>query len=197
MSLKIRLQQFLLLGFLVYSIQSNTPIKEYLVRRDAFSGFKAAEYSVYDKDKKHLYYRIESKVSILQNVELRAQPSKKVIGRLNAKLNLLTYKGEFSILNQNENQWINGEIKQNFQMLGTLFSIEWNGKRINMESEPVSLTYRFFDVSGKLLAECRFRLSSMFWAAKYDLRIFSNEFPEELYLLVLAARDRASGAKSG
>jgi hypothetical protein len=180
---------FLLASVFISSVDSQGAVQEYVIRRDFFVGLKAGEFSVYDKSEKQVYYRIESKYGVMQNVEILAYPSKQVVGRLQAKINLLLYKAEFSILDSQSNKWINGLIIQNFQWLGGSVSIDWNGQRITMETEAVSLTSKFRDTNGELLAQFRIRLGSMFWTNKYDMKIFSTKFPQELYLLLLAARD--------
>jgi hypothetical protein len=157
-------------------------------------GFKAGEFSVYDTSEKHVQYRIESSYGLMQNLKVIAQSSKQEIGRLQAKLNLLLYKAEISILDSQTNQWISGLIEQNFQILGSSFGITWNGHRISMENEVVSLTSRFYDEDRTLLAQIRVRPASIF-VRKYDMKVFSNKYPEQIYLLTMAARDQLTSSK--
>jgi len=169
---------------------AQNPIQQYVVRRDFFSFYKAAEYTVYDIKEKHVYYRIESKIAILQNIKLIAYPSKQEVGQLQAKLKLLVYEAEFSILDPQSNKRISGLIQQKFKFSSDVFTIEWGEHRITMEKKFSSLTHKFYDSDGdEILAQFRIRLASVFWAKKYDVKIFSNKYPEQIYLLALAARD--------
>jgi hypothetical protein len=58
-----------------------------------------------------------------------------------------------------------------------------------MGNEAGLSTSKFLDINGEVLAQFKMRLSSMFWANKYDMQISSTKFPEQIYLLVLAFRD--------
>jgi len=174
---------------------SQDPIQQYFIRRDFFTGIKAAEFTIYDTSEKHVYYRIESNYAILQNVKVIVYPSKQEIGRLQANLKAFVYKAEISALDPQSNQWINGVIEQKFQLLGNSFNIDWNGHRITMTSEVGSFTSKFQDTNGQLLAQFRLRPSSIFWTKKYDMQIFSNQYPEQIYLLGLAAYDRSTSSK--
>jgi hypothetical protein len=48
---------------------------------------------------------------------------------------------------------------------------------------------KFLDANGDLLAQFKIRLSSILWTNKYDMQIFSNKYPEQIYMLALAVRD--------
>ena len=186
---------FMLLVFAY--VDSQNPIREYVIRKDYFTGIKAGEFSIYDKSEKHVQYRIESNYGVMQNVKVISQASKQEIGRLQAKISLLLYKAEISILDPQTNQWISGLMEQNLQFFGSSFDINWNAHRISMESEAVSLTSRFYDEDRQLLAQFRLRPVT-FLTRKYDMKVFSNKYPEQIYLLAMAARDHIiSSKKSG
>jgi len=106
------------------NVDSQNAIQQYVIRRDFFRFSKAPEFTVYDTKEKHIYYRIESKIRILQNIELIAYPSKQEVGRLQAKLKPLLYKAEFSILDPQSNKWISGLIQQDFTFKAGSYSIE-------------------------------------------------------------------------
>lgn len=185
---------FLLASASLFAVESTSPIRQYVIRRDFFSNFKAGEFSVYDTNEKHLYYRIESKFSPLQNIELIAYPSKQTVGKLQAKLNLFLYKGEFSVQNPLSNQWVNGFIKQKFDLAHAVFNITWNEHQITVQKDIGSFTNYIYD--GKtLLAQFRLRPASVFWTRKYDMQIFLDKYPEYIYLLALAARDHTTSSK--
>ncbi len=187
---------FVLASVIFTYVNPQDILRQYVIRRDFFTGFKAGEFSVYDTSEKHVYYRIESKYDILQNLKVIAYPSKQEVGRLKAKLKLLLYKAEISILDPQTNQWVNGLIEQDFQLLKNSFNINWNGNRITMENDRASFTVKFRDTNGQLLAQFRIRLASIFVTNKYDMKIFSNKYPEQIYLLGLAALDRITSSKN-
>ncbi|CAF1662060.1 unnamed protein product, partial [Adineta ricciae] len=68
---------------LILSIEIKHPsYATYVLVRDYFSGFKAPEYSIYDKSEKNLYYRIESSYGLYDKLKLVVYPSKKVIAKI-------------------------------------------------------------------------------------------------------------------
>jgi hypothetical protein len=82
MSIRFCISVVLLASAFIFSVHSQSAVKEYVIRKDFFAGLKAGEFSVYDKNEKQVYYRIESKPSLMQNIELYAYTSKHVVGRL-------------------------------------------------------------------------------------------------------------------
>ena len=99
------------------------------------------------------------------------------------------YRSEFSILNETTNRWIGGVTEQNFKWNQFLFAIRWNGHQINMNRKEGESPCRFRDESGELLADFRLQLTPAFWLKKYDVKVYINKYPEEIYLLALAAYD--------
>jgi hypothetical protein len=190
MSLPLCITVFLLAYTSISLVNSQNVLREYVIRKDFFTGLKATEYTIYDIKEKHVFYRIESKFHLLQSIKLIAYPSKQEVARLQAKINPFLYKAEFSIVNPQFNQEVSGLIEQNLRLNGDLFSIQWGGSLINMEKDLFSLMNIFRDaLSGEILAQFRIRPASIFWTRKYDLKIFSNKYPEQIYFLALAARD--------
>ncbi|CAF1020004.1 unnamed protein product [Rotaria magnacalcarata] len=188
---------FLLTITILIYVDAVDPIKTYSIRKDFFTGIKSGEFSIRDPSGKHLYYRIESEYSLLHTIKVIAYPSKQEIGRLKANLKPILYKADISILNPQTNQWIQGVLQQNLQLLGSSFNIDWNGDQIRMESEPVSFTSKFYDKNSNLLAQFRLQPASLFWTKKYDMEIFSTKYPEQIYFLSMAARDRIGSSKRG
>ncbi|CAF0797428.1 unnamed protein product [Rotaria sordida] len=185
----------LLASILLIYVNSADPIKSYSIRKDFFKGFKAGEFSIRDTSGKHLYYRIESNYAKLHSLKIIAYPSKQEVGRLKAVEKLLVYKAEISILDPRTNQWVLGLIEKNFQLFGSLFKINWNGNHLKMENDIGLFTTKFLDKNGQLLAQFRLQNSSVFWTKKYDMQIFSTKYPEQIYLLGLAAHDHTSSGK--
>ena len=60
-----------------------------------------------------------------------------------------------------------------------------------MEQKSFSLTTEIRDEQqfNYVLARIRIRLVSAVWANKYDLEVYTNELPDVIYLLALAAYD--------
>ena len=187
MSIRLCITIFALLSIMNCQVAG----RKYVIQKDAFRFYKAAEFTVYDVNEKHMYYRIESTFSLLQNVKVIAYPSMQEVGRLNAKLKLFLYKAEFSIVDPQSDERVSGLIRQKFKLTLDLFTIEWGGKNITMEKKSFSFTTEFRDsIGGKILAQFRLRPASIFWTRKYDMEIFSDKYPEQVYLLALAAFDR-------
>lgn len=189
----------LFVGALVVLAQPPTDLpRQYLMRKDYFQLLKSGEFSIMDPTEKELYYRIESRYSFVQRLEIFRYPEKIKTGNLTSRIHPLTYRGNIFIFNATRNQWVDGKIEQYLQWFHTLYSIRWNGHSINMTNTAVELTHRFRDESGELLADFRLQLSSVFWRKKYDVKIYTNKYPEEIYLLTLAAFDRVtSSGKKG
>jgi hypothetical protein len=195
MSAYYYLSTLLLAATIFTCVNSQNALHEYVVRKDFFSNLKSGEFSVYDKSEKNLQFRIESEYSVMHNIKVIDQATKQEIGRLSSQVNLLQYTAEFSTLDTNTNKWINGVIRKNIQIVGTSYNIDWNNQRITMETEPISLTTKFFDSDKQLLAQYRTRVTSLI-TKKYDLQVFSNAYPEQIYFLALAARNHASKKRS-
>jgi hypothetical protein len=196
MSIHFYISIFLLTSTILSNVNSQNPIKQYVIRKDFFRLYKTGEFTVYDTKEKDVFYRIESNFGILQNIKIIAYPSKQEVGRLQAKIKPFLYKAEISIVDPKSNRFVKGLIQESFKFSSALYSIEWNGYRITMENKFASFTDKFRDSDGgEILAEIRLRPASIFWTFKYDMKIFSNKYPEQIYLLGLAARDRVNSGK--
>ncbi len=179
-------------GLISESIQSEKPIREYVVKKDMVAGFKAGQFSIYsDQDEKNLKYRIESYYSPMQKIELQTYPQKKVIGKLNAHQLGTWYEAIIEILDTRNmsNTWFTGHIKRSFAWFSDKYTVHLAERTILMKSKVVSRTFRFFNERNKLLALYKMRFFVASGVTKYDLKIFSNEFPDTVYILALAAHD--------
>ncbi|CAF1211133.1 unnamed protein product [Adineta steineri] len=176
-------------------------LRTYTLRKDYFNGIKVAEFSVFDISKTTLYYRIESKFSILPKFELISYPSKQVVGKLEGKLG----KINLSLLDDKTGQWVTGTMKQHVTLLKHYqYNIELNGRQILMKKELLSSHTTFHDAvqNGEtLLARYQREFFSPITATTYGVQIFSNELPDGLYLLALAwtdiGRSESYGPKNG
>lgn len=182
--------QYIVLVLLVTLVNGLSPLREYHIRRDILNGVKAPEFSIFDKTGKILQYRVESRYNGLHSVELVAYPSKTVVARLKNKITWLLYEGTVEILDTQSQQWSTGKISQNLKLLSHKSTIEWNGRRLLMEHSIASLTTRFSDENqnGQSLAEYTVPLLSV-WANKYNLKVYSNDIPDAIYIFGLTVRD--------
>ncbi|CAF1625556.1 unnamed protein product [Didymodactylos carnosus] len=125
----------------------------------------------------------------LLDTKVITYPSQQVVATYSAVIKPTTYLGSISILNPETNQWVDGQIKVNSQLSGSGFDIYWDNNVLTMQTKPELRTSNFFDTNGKLLAKFKIRADSIDSERIYYLHIYSNKYPEPLYLLELAARD--------
>ncbi|CAF1003730.1 unnamed protein product [Rotaria sp. Silwood1] len=188
--------RILLLSFITI-IACSTSKREYVIKKDFFTGVKAGEFSVYDRTGKNLQYRIESRYNALHSVELVAYPSKQAIARLKNQITLLLYKGTLEILDAKSNKWITGTINQKLKVLNHKSVINWNGRQLSMKHNIPSFTTKFFDEAqrNRLVAEYRIHMVASAVANKYTMKIFTDEIPDALFLLCLTVRDHIIASK--
>ena len=169
---------------------SNNLPSTYVIRRDLFNILKASQFSIYDSSQNDELYRLQSQYAFTQTIELVAQPSKKVVGKLRSQFLTLLYEGNITVLDPSTNQWINGKIKRQLTFFFETYIIEWNGRRISMTTGFNPFHTEFHDeTNGALLARVQKRLISLVWTNIYDLEIFSDDVPKAIYILALAAHD--------
>ena len=174
----------------------NSPLRTYALRKDYFNGIKAAEFSIYDISKKTLYYRIESRYSLLPKFDLVAYPSKQVVGKLEGKVGSI----HLSLLDDKTGQWIAGTMKGNLKFTKHFqYTIEFNGRKILLEKELLSPHATFRDISqgDVFLARYQREFFSPITATTYGAQIFSNDIPDGLYLLALAWTDMGRSESYG
>lgn len=164
--------------------------RAFVLRRDVFNGFKANEYSVYDENENDLLYRVESRLALRKKIDLVSYPSRKVIGRLDARTNTLRYKADLAVLDTKKNQWISGDIDHKLQSKSQSFTIHSNGKRISMNKDNSSSKFTFQDNHQEILAQYQRRPSSYFLPQKYDLTIYSDSLPDQFFVLALVASEQ-------
>jgi hypothetical protein len=168
--------------------------REYLIIRDLFNGPKPEEYSIYDVTGENLQYRIESKFHILHSLEVIAYPAKKVVGKLQSKFNLFRYKANFEIYDDRYKRWFKGVINQT-HFRHDIWKIEYNGRLLSIEYRPYSKAFKgksmiisSVDKNGtNVLAEYQYRWSSIYPFGRYLMEVSSNEIPDIVYFLYIAA----------
>jgi hypothetical protein len=181
-------------GFISDSIQvppPPPPIREYMIQKDGVSGDKAGQFSIYsDKAESNLSYRIESYYSPMQKIDLLTYPHKKIIGQLDAHQSGWRYEATFEILDTRNasNKWLNGHIKRINKWFVDKYNIKLLERKISMAGKFASTTFKFFNEGGKLLASFK-SVFHLIGPTKYVLKIYSNEFPDSIFMLILAAYD--------
>jgi hypothetical protein len=69
--------------------------------------------------------------------------------------------------------------------------INWNGMTITIDKGLGSLTTRFYNdnANGMLIAQFEKRIESFILPNQYNMQVFSDDVPDAIYLLSLAAKD--------
>ena len=169
--------------------------RKYVVKEDFFKGLKAAEFSIMDEDEQQLLYRIESNFHILHRIEIFRYPEQKKTSHLGAIIHIGFYRANFSILDEKKNRWIEGNIDQRVGHWKKLFVVQWNGNQFNLTNERGDPTYHFRGNNNTLLADFSLRWYSGYWRNLYSLKIYTNQYPDEIYFLALAVADRCLSSK--
>ena len=169
--------------------------RQYRFRRSFLNVGKSAEFAITDLSENKLYYRIESRFHLVQRAEVFRHPEQKKTARLNADFQVFgAYRGEFSILNEPTNRWVHGVIEQASWLSPRSYKIRWNGYDFNLIKSKEPRTYEFRDENNAVLANYFIHSGVGIWR-KFDMRIFSDEYPEALYFLGLAAHDEVLSSK--
>lgn len=89
------------------------------------------------------------------------------------------------------NQWIPGKITQAYPPYSHRFTIQYANRRLVMQHLPFTFTSEIRDDLAPfyVLARIRKRLSSIILPNRYDLQIYTNELPDIIYFLAVAAYD--------
>ena len=104
---------------------------------------------------------------------------------------MIVYDAGIEVYDMLYNQWIPGKISQAYPGYRFRYLIQYGNRRLIMEHKVLSLTTEFRDEQqlNYILARFRIRLTSIVWSNKYDLQVYTNEFPDVIYLLAIAAYD--------
>ncbi len=104
---------------------------------------------------------------------------------------MIVYDAEIQVYDNVFNQWIPGKISQAFPTYRFRYHIQYGNRRLIMEHKAFLLTTEIRDEQQPnfILARMRKRLVSYIWSNKYDLQVYTNELPDTIYLLAIAAYD--------
>ena len=170
--------------------------QQYVIKQDIRASYQYNAFSVFTSNENQLIYRIESQYSLSYAATIKSiLPLNDFI--IVARID--TFLGSnriytFRILNSRLGVWIDGRI---YQQTMLIYVIELNYfQKIIIELSPPRTpemsslnTVRFRDgqISNKIYADYTQRTP---WLSIYDLRLFSNEYPIELYLTGFAIVQR-------
>ena len=163
--------------------------QQYVIKQDFRASYQFNSFSVFTSDEIQLIYRIETQYSLTYSGTIKSiLPLNDfiIVARIDTFLgsnSIFTFR----ILNSRLGRWIDGRIYQR-GMLIYVIELE-NFRQIIIELSPPRTpemsslnTVRFRDglISNKIYADYMQRSP---WISIYDLRLFSNEYPIELYLV--------------
>jgi hypothetical protein len=163
--------------------------QQYVIKQDFYASYQYNSYSVFTNDERQIIYRIETQYSLSYAATIKSilpLDDFIIVARIDAFLGsgrIFTFR----ILNSQLGRWIDGRI---YQRNIFIYVMELrNFQQIIIEVSP-PLTpeissldiVRFRDgrISNKIYADYVQRTP---WLSVYDLRLFSNEYPIELYLV--------------
>ncbi|CAF1075586.1 unnamed protein product [Rotaria sordida] len=182
---------------LTQKIQTQQILRQYTIKKDFFGGFKAGEYSIYDQSGNILLFRFESRYGFTQTAQLYAYPGKQMVASIRNNWSPWLYDAEIQVFDTIFNQWIPGRITQAFPNYSFRYIIQYANRHLIMEHNIFSLTteIRNEQPPNYILARMRLRLSSIILPNKYDLQVYTNELPDVIYFLALAAYDYNNGRR--
>jgi hypothetical protein len=165
--------------------------RSYVIEKDYFRGFKGQEYTVYDSQGEKPLYRMEPQFGITHNIQLfQGLKNKDPIAFLQEKFFTFSYKATIAIRNKTTNRWTNGIVEHSFHMVTMKFTINYNNVDIFMKDGIISWDTTFVDSSNQqVVAQFHKKISWGFGREKYQLQVFSDKFPDQLYFFGFVARD--------
>lgn len=163
--------------------------QQYVIKRDFRSSYQYNSFSVFTNDERLMIYRIETVYSLSYAATIKSiLPLDDFL--IVARIDTFLGSGRiftFRILNSQLGRWIDGRIYQrnlliyvielsNFQQI----IIELSSPRTPEMSSLDTVRFRDGRLSNLIYADYTQRTP---WLSVYDLRLFSNEYPIELYLV--------------
>ncbi|UJR26231.1 hypothetical protein I4U23_007574 [Adineta vaga] len=170
--------------------------QQYVIKQDFRNSYQYNSYSVFTNNGGRLIYRLETQYSLTYSGTIKSiLPLNDFI--IVARIDTFLGSNQvftFRILDPRLGIWIDGRI---YQRSALIYAIELNYyQQIIIELSPPRTpemsslnTVRFRDglMTNKIYADY---MQVSPWASVYDLRLFSNEYPIELYLVGFAVVQR-------
>lgn len=169
--------------------------QQYVIKQDFRSSYQYNSFSVFTNDIGRLIYRIETQYSLTYSGTIKSMLPLNdfvIVARIDTFLGS-NFIFTFRILHPRLGIWIDGRISQRSMLI---YVIELSPyQQIIVETSPHTplmsslYTVRFRDalMTNKIYADYIQRSP---WASVYDIRLFSNEYPLELYLVGFAVVQR-------
>lgn len=170
--------------------------QQYVIKRDFPTSYQFNSFAVFTADERQMLYRIETQYSLAYAGTIKyLLPLKDAI----IVANIDAFLGSdrifnFRILDSFSGRWMSGRIFQrnlfiylielsNYQQI----MMESNGPRTPEMSSLMTVRFRDGRITSKVYAEYVQRGP---WLSIYDLCLFTNEYPLELYLTGFAIAQR-------
>ncbi len=192
---------FLLILFLVILLQcieSKKINRSFLVIQDESNKKKPVnDFTVFDSSGKTQLYRLKASVTDIDSVMLVDHPAKNMIANAEGEWIDNIFNVTISIYDKKLNKWIDGTMKAMNGTFTKTYRIVWNQKSLIIKRRFYTKTIKIYNERPEeLVAEFRHRLR---WSSKaqfkYDLKIYSDQLPDAVYLLALTIMHHADPAK--
>lgn len=179
------LTRYILLGCLVVLVinADNIPLRTYEMQKDILNFLGRICYSVCDASKKCVY-RISSKSWLSIKFDLLVEPSKKIVGKSEGSNGGI----KIGLFNKQSNEWSHANIEHQFSVFKYKRIIHFNGQKMFVQHTALTGYTSFHNETGDgvLLAESKKNILIVVPTNTHKLSIYSNDFPDSLYLLALA-----------
>jgi len=163
--------------------------QQYVIKQDVPASYQYNSYAVFTNDERQLIYRIETQYSLSYAGTIKSilpLGDFIIVGRIDVFLGsnrIFTFR----ILDSRSGIWIDGRIYQRNIFIYVIelnyfqqIIIELSSSGTPEMSSLNIVRFRDGQISNKIYADCIQRSP---WLSIYDLRLFSNEYPIELYLV--------------
>jgi len=185
---------FSLLFFLIITIQciqSKLPHRTYKVIRDnKIKGKQLSAYTVYDSSEKNILYQLKPSSTDIDTIRITDYPADNLVAILEGQWGKKAFNTTFSIYDKKLTKWMNGTIKKDSSKWLEKYLIHWHFKYLHTRINFLSANLEVFNTEQKeLLAVVRDCTGWFSTIAKYELKIYSSEYPDAIYLFLLAIKD--------
>ena len=181
---------------------SQQVLREYVVKNSYF--FKLTrrwQCPSMTEGEEHLRYRIESNSQhSRRNLKILEYPSKKDVGRLKHRTSSYehTIGTVFGFWTLKQIDGWKEPFEETFSSLAVqlIFSLDGDAD-FTMKTDFGSLTTKLLDENERLLAQFRLRFSSFVSRRVYDMKVFTNKYPDQFFCLALAAQQYVATNNKG
>lgn len=144
-------------------------------------------YTIYDSMGLKRLYRMRTLQNDIDTILLVDYPAKNLVGNCEGEWAWDKVDVSFSIYSYSLSKWIDGKISKRVHLLRQKYSIEWDSKEVIMKSDLFSHAMSFYTGPQEIFLGQFKDTSSLFRNnAKYQLQIYSNYMPDQIYFFALA-----------